>query len=92
MLKNSKAKSHNHILRPQNSPTLQLNFNPGRVVPYDLNSRIQHDPETVRIVGMVTELIGLCLDKALEPTLIYAEMVLLREPARCVFECEVMCL
>jgi len=41
---------------------------------------------------MVTELIGLCLNKALEPTLIYAEMVLLRKPARCVLESEVVCL
>jgi len=80
------------MLRPQNSPALQLNFDPGRAVPYDLDSRIQHDPEPIRIAGMVTELIGLCLDKALEPTLIYTEVVLLREPAGCVFEREVMCL
>lgn len=41
---------------------------------------------------MVTELIGLSLDKALEPTLIYTKVVLLREPARCIFESEVVCL
>ena len=42
------------------------------------------------MAGAVTELIGLDLDDALEPTLIHAGMVLLGEPARCAFECEVV--
>ena len=92
VLENSKAKGHNHILRPQNPPAFQLDFDPGRVMSYDLNGRIQHDPETARIVGMVTELVNLFLGEALEPTLIYAKVVLLRKSARCGFECEVMCL
>jgi len=90
VLENSKAESYDHILRPQNFPTFQLNLNPGRVVPYHLNCRIQHDSETIRIIGMVKERMSLPLDKALEPTLIYAEMVFLREPARPRFECEVV--
>jgi hypothetical protein len=67
-----------------------LSFDPGRVVPYDLNSGIQHDPETIRMVGMVTELMSLLLDEALESALIHTEMVFLREPARCDFEREVV--
>ena len=39
---------------------------------------------------MVAELMGLLLDDALEPTLIYAEVVFLRESTRRDFECEVM--
>jgi len=39
---------------------------------------------------VVTELASLLLDEPLEPTLIYAEMVLLQKPARCDFVCEVM--
>ena len=42
------------------------------------------------MAGAVTELISLDLCDALEPTLIHAEMILLGEPARCAFECEVM--
>ena len=92
VLENSKAKSHNRILRPQNSPALQLNFDPGRVIPYDLNGRIQHDPGAIRIIGMAAELVSLLLHEPFEPTLVYAEMVLLREPARRDFKCEVVCL
>jgi len=90
VLENSKAKSYDRVLRPQNFPTFQLNLDPGHAVPYDLNGRIQHDSETIRIIRMVTEWVSLPPDEVLEPTLIYAEMIFLREPARRCFECEVV--
>ena len=90
VLENSEAESHDGILRLQNFPTFQLNLDPGRAAPYDLNGRIQHDPETVRIVRVVKELTSLLLNDALEPALIHTEMVFRREPTGCGFECEVV--
>ena len=92
VLKNPKAKGHNRVLRSQNSPTLQLNFDSGRVISYDLNGRIQHDPWTIRIFGMVTELVGLRLDEVLEPTLVHTEMIFGRKTAGCYFKREIVCL
>lgn len=90
VLENSKAESYDHILRPQHPATIQLNLDPGRIVPYDLDSRIQHDSEAVQIIGVVTEHVSLPLDEALESTLVYAKMGFLRKTASLVFECKVV--
>ena len=70
VLENPKAESYDRILCPQNLPTIQLNLDPRRVVSNDLNSRIQHDSETIGIIGVVAERTSLLLDEVVEPTLI----------------------